>query len=118
MRRDRARARRQTRGAFGQAGDRHRTIQGAAGGGETATPAGEEGAASDRSQAESHAIAGGAPSPGGRGHGGGGATGATAEGTRAGSPNQRPLSPQPGSPLLRLAPPCAAGDGLGPDRSE
>src|ERR1017187_5684593 len=71
-RRDRARARRQTRGAFGEAGDRHRTIQGEAGGGETATPAGEEAAASDRSQAESHAIAGGAPSPGGRGHGGGG----------------------------------------------
>jgi hypothetical protein len=30
-----------------------------------------EAAASDRSQAESHAVAGGAPSPGGRGHGGG-----------------------------------------------
>jgi Family of unknown function (DUF6496) len=34
-------------------------------------PAGEEGAARDRSQAEPHAIAGGAPNPGGRGHGGG-----------------------------------------------
>jgi hypothetical protein len=52
------RARGQARGAFGQAGDRHRTIQGETGGGETATLAREEGAESDRSQAESHAIAG------------------------------------------------------------
>src|ERR1019366_4600956 len=41
--------------------------------------------------------------------------GATAEGTRAGSPSQRPLSLHPGCPLLRLAPPCAAGNGLGPE---
>src|ERR1022692_4640570 len=40
-------------------------------GADPAAPAGEEAAAIDRSQAESHAIAGGAPSPGGRGHGGG-----------------------------------------------